>query len=151
MEQNLLTCMDKIYEIRDGMLEAIKNATKVLEEQDELANIVVRAKGKKHDFKEFVKDTKEAIVGYKNQVEVLKEKVAYANAIIDLYEKGAKPDASEEDRKIAMLVEQSVTTLCLLLSIVPTENEQRIEAERQKAAEEERKKNLENSARNVKA
>ena len=151
MENNLLSCMDKIYEIRDSITESIKTANRVMDEQDELANIVVRAKGKKHDFKEFIKGIKEDVLGYKNQVEVLKEKLAYANAIIDLYEKGAKPDASEEDRKNSMLVEQSVTTLCLLLSIVPTENEQRIETERQKAAEEERKKQLEINARNVKA
>lgn len=148
---NLLTCMDKIYEIKDGIEASIKTANEVKAQQDELANIVVHAKNKKHNFDDLVSGLKEEVIGYKNQIEVLKEKLAYANAIIEYYEKGKKEGASEEDKKTSEFVEQLVTTMCLLMSIVPTENEQRIEAEKAKAAEEERKKQLEENARNVKA
>ena len=149
--EDLVSCIDKIYEMKEGMEASIKTATEVGAQQDELANIVVRAKGKKHDFKDLVSGLKDEVLGYKNQVEIFKEKIAYANAIIEIYEKGKKEGATEEEKAQSLFVEQIVTTMCVLLGIVPTENEQRIEAEKRKNAEEEEKKKKEFEARNVKA
>lgn len=152
MEENkLVSCIDKIYEIRDGMEFSIKQTEQLVSYNDELANIIARAKGTKNNFKELVKETKEQVIGYKNQKEVLKEKIAYANAIIDYYKKGHEENASEEDKKTADFVEQIVTTIFLMLSIVPTENEQRIENEKRIAEEKRLKEQKEAQARNVKA
>jgi hypothetical protein len=152
MEENkLVSCIDKIYEMRDGMEFSLKQVEQLASYNDELANIIARAKGTKNNFKELVKETKDDVIGYKNQKEVFKEKIAYANAIIEYYEKGHKQDASEEDKKTADFVEQIVTTIFLLLSVVPTENEQRIEKEKKEAEAKRLKEEKEAQARNVKA
>ena len=150
-KEELVSCIDKIYEIRDSMEFSVKQAEQLASYNDELANIIARAKGAKNNFKELVKETKEQVIGYKNQKEVLKEKIAYANAIIDYYKKGHEENASEEDKKTADFVEQIVTTIFLMLSIVPTENEQRIENEKRIAEEKRLKEEKEAQARNVKA
>lgn len=139
-EQKLKSCISNIYEIRDEMEHAIRNAKDVIEDQTELLNLVKHSK-KKSRFKDFISGIEEDLTGYKNQIEVLKEKVAYANAIIELYEKAHKQDATAEDKKTALLLEQVITTMCLMLSIVPTENEQRIKAEAEAKAKEEAEKN----------
>lgn len=150
-QEELKSCMSHLYEMRDSMEWSIEQAEKMYSYNDELANIIARAKGTKNNFKELVKKTKEEVVGYKNQKEVLKEKIAYANAILEYYEAGKKENATEEEKKNSMFVEQVVTTIFLLLSLVPTENEQRIEAERQANKEKEEKEQKEAMARNVKA
>lgn len=150
-KEELVSCIGKIYEIRDEMEQSLKSVEKLASYNDELANIIARAKGTKNDFKELVKVTKDDVIGYKNQKEVLKEKIAYANAIIDYYKKGHEENASEEDKKTADFVEQIVTTIFLMLSIVPTENEQRIENEKRIAEEKRLKEQKEAQARNVKA
>ena len=83
MEENkLVSCIDKIYEIRDGMEFSIKQAEQLVSYNDELANIIARAKGTKNNFKELVKETKEQVIGYKNQREVLKEKMQMPSSTI---------------------------------------------------------------------
>jgi len=140
--QNLKSCISYLYEYRDELDNAVRNATNVMEETQELVDMIKRNKQKKHKFKDFLSSYEESIVGYKNQIEVLKEKNVYAKAVIELYEKGHKPNATEQEKAQADLIEQTVTTLFLAFSIVPTMTEQRIDAEaKAKAQEEEKKEN----------
>ena len=141
--QNLKSCISNIYEIRDEMEQAIKNAQKVSEDEQYLADYLNRDKRVRNRFKELIDGAKEEVIGYKNQSDVLKEKVAYANAVIEIYEKGRKPGATEEDKKNSLLAEQIVTTMCLMLSIVPTMTEQRIKAEQAQKEAEAKKENFE--------
>lgn len=135
-KKDLKSCISNIYEIRDEMELAIKNAKKVSEDEQYLADYLNRDKRVRNRFKELIDGAKEEVIGYKNQADVLKEKVAYANAVLELYEKGRKPGANEADKATSLLVEQIVTTMCLMLSIVPTMTEQRIKNEKQKAEDE---------------
>lgn len=126
--QNLKSCISNIYEIRDEMQNSIRNINKVMEDQEILKNIIKRSKEKKR-FEDLVKGFEEDKVGYKNQLDNLNEKIAYANAIIGMYEAGHKPFATDKDKADSLLTEQVVTTMCLLLKIVPSMTDQRIEAE----------------------
>ena len=135
-KKELKRCISNIYEIRDEMEQAIKNARKVAEDEQYLADYLNRDKRVRNRFKELIDGTKDEVTGYNNQADVLKEKVAYANAVLELYEKGRKPGATDADKATSLLVEQIVTTMCLMLSIVPTMTEQRIQNEKKKAEDE---------------
>lgn len=130
--EKLKSCISNVYEMRDEMQNSIKNAERVMEEQKILADLIKHSKHKKR-FEDLLKGFEDDKVGYQNQIANLKEKTAYANAIIGIYEAGHKPEATEKDKANALLLEQVVTTMCLLLSIVPTETEQRIKAEQEQA------------------
>ncbi len=139
--QNLKSCISYLYEYRDELDTAVRNATNVMEETQELVDMIKNNKKKKHKFKDFLDSYEETIVGYKNQIEVLKEKNVYAKAVIELYEQGHKPEATAGEKAQADLIEQTVTTLFLAFSIVPTMTEQRIEAEAKAKAQQEEEEN----------
>lgn len=126
--QNLKSCISNIYEIRDEMQNSIRNIKKITEEQEILGNLIKHSKEKKR-FADLLKGFEEDKVGYKNQLDNLNEKIGYANAIIGMYEAGHKPDATDKAKADSLLTEQVVTTMCLLLKIVPSMTDQRIEAE----------------------
>ena len=139
--QNLKSCISHLYEYRDELDTAVRNANTIIDETQELIDMIKRNKQKKHKFKDFLASYEETIVGYKNQIEVLKEKNAYAKAVIELYEQGRKPNASAHDKEQADLIEQTITTIFLAFSIVPTMTEQKLAAEARAKEEQELEEN----------
>lgn len=135
--QNLKSCIHLFYEVKEDMEKSLETIDLVKNQQEELANIVEKAKNKKNDFKDFIKSCREEIVGYNNQSNVLKEKLDYINGVIEVYEEGHKENATEEQKKTSLLTEQIVTTVCLALGIVQTNTELHIKEEQEANARKE--------------
>ena len=121
--------MDKIYELRDEVENALKIAERLISEQGELCAIIKKTKGKKHDFKEFVKGLEDEIKGYKVQRDSLTERLAIANNMIKVYTDGHKEGATDIEKGTAAVMEKTLNDLFTVLKYLPTESEKKVQEE----------------------
>lgn len=121
MEQKK-SAMYKLFELKDKIQDGIDNATKVNSQQEELAEIVKKAKNTKNDFKPFVKGVYETIDDLNEQISAMDKRLVDLNYILDIYNKGFKEDASDEDKFKSSFVDEIVAKVMFVLGIVK-ENE----------------------------
>ena len=74
-QEELKSCMSHLYEMRDSMEWSIEQAEKMYSYNDELANIIARAKGTKNNFKELVKRLRKMLLVIKIKKKFLKRKL----------------------------------------------------------------------------
>ena len=79
-----------------------------------------------HNIKEFVEGLDKEIAGYKNQKISLAERLERLNTLIDTYKNGLKPEATEEEKLKSKVVEETVTSLFVVMKWLPTANEQEL-------------------------
>ena len=85
------TCIDKIYEIRDSMMESIETSDKIVSEQEALAEVI-----KNSEFKDKLQDYVKELEGNKDKYNenkvILTKRIDLLNEVIKSY---------EEDNKLA--------------------------------------------------
>ena len=85
------TCIDKIYEIRDSMMESIETSDKIVSEQEALAEVI-----KNSEFKDKLQDQVKELEGNKDKYNenkvILTKRIDLLNEVIKSY---------EEDNKLA--------------------------------------------------
>ena len=79
------TCIDKIYEIRDSMMESIETSDKIVSEQEALAEVI-----KNSEFKDKLQDYVKELEGNKDKYNenkvILTKRIDLLNEVIKSYE-----------------------------------------------------------------
>ena len=79
------TCIDKIYEIRDSMMESIETSDKIVSEQEALAEVI-----KNSEFKDKLQDYVKELEGNKDKYNenkvILTKRIDLLNEVIESYE-----------------------------------------------------------------
>ena len=79
------TCIDKIYEIRDSMMESIETSDKIVSEQEALAEVI-----KNSEFKDKLQDYVKELEGNKDKYNenkvILTKRIGLLNEVIKTYE-----------------------------------------------------------------
>lgn len=79
------TCIDKIYEIRDSMMESIETSDKIVSEQEALAEVI-----KNSEFKDKLQDYVKELEGNKDKYNenkvILTKRIGLLNEVIKSYE-----------------------------------------------------------------
>ena len=79
------TCIDKIYEIRDSMMESIETSDKIVSEQEDLAEVI-----KNSEFKDKLQDYVKELEGNKDKYNenkvILTKRIDLLNEVIKSYE-----------------------------------------------------------------
>ena len=79
------TCIDKIYEIRDSMMESIETSDKIVSEQEALAEVI-----KDSEFKDKLQDYVKELEGNKDKYNenkvILTKRIDLLNEVIKSYE-----------------------------------------------------------------
>ena len=79
------TCIDKIYEIRDSMMESIETSDKLVSEQEALAEVI-----KNSEFKDKLQDYVKELEGNKDKYNenkvILTKRIDLLNEVIKSYE-----------------------------------------------------------------
>lgn len=79
------TCIDKIYEIRDSMMESIETSDKIVSEQEALAEVI-----KNSEFKDKLQDYVKELEGNKDKYNenkvILAKRIELLNEVIKSYE-----------------------------------------------------------------
>lgn len=79
------TCIDKIYEIRDSMMESIETSDKIVSEQEALAEVI-----KNSEFKDKLQDYVKELEGNKDKYNenkvILTKRIELLNEVIKSYE-----------------------------------------------------------------
>lgn len=142
MEQKVKAGMAKMLEVKAQIERSIKTVTDLAEEQDELKNIIKRGmKGAKHNFQPVVDGLKEQVEGYKTQKESFLEIKENLDSLVEIYTKGHKEGATEQEKRDAIVAEATVNSVLISVKVLQTEAELKVEAERAKKAQEEAAKN----------
>ena len=78
------TCIDKIYEIRDSMMESIETSDKIVSEQEALAEVI-----KNSEFKDKLQDYVKELEGNKDKYNenkvILTKRIGLLNEVIKSY------------------------------------------------------------------
>ena len=79
------TCIDKIYEIRDSMMESIETSDKIVSEQEALAEVIKNSefKDKLQDYVKELQDNKDK---YNENKIILTKRIDLLNEVIKSYE-----------------------------------------------------------------
>ena len=79
------TCIDKIYEIRDSMMESIETSDKIVSEQEALAEVI-----KNSEYKDKLQDYVKELEGNKDKYNenkvILTKRIDLLNEVIKSYE-----------------------------------------------------------------
>lgn len=86
--------MYKLYEMRDEMTALVENVSKVVVQQQKLAELVENGDAN-NEFKDFINDTNEAIKHYSSQVERFNKKIEICNWLINKHEKHEASDIAD--------------------------------------------------------
>ena len=85
------TCIDKIYEIRDSMMESIETSDKIVSEQEALAEVIKDSEFK-DKLQDYVKELEANKDKYNENKVILTKRIDLLNEVIKSY---------EEDNKLA--------------------------------------------------
>lgn len=141
MEQQVKAGMAKMLELQSQIEKSIEQVDQLADEQDELANIIKKGmKGAKHNFQHLVDELKEQVKGYKTQKASFIEIKENLDSLIDTYHKGHKQDATEQEKRDALVAEATINSVLISVKVLPTEAELKVEAEKAKKIEEENQK-----------
>ena len=138
--------ISKILELQSTIKESIKQTEQLAEEQDELANIIKRGmKGSKFNFQHVVDELKKQVEGYKNQKASYLEIKENLDSLVEVYNNGHKENASEQEKRDALIAEATINSVLIAVQALPTEAVLKVEAERAKKAQEEAAKQVPNA------
>ena len=79
------TCIDKIYEIRDSMMESIETSDKIVSEQEALAEVIKDSKFK-DTLQDYVKELEANKDKYNENKVILTKRIDLLNEVIKSYE-----------------------------------------------------------------
>ena len=79
------TCIDKIYEIRDSMMESIETSDKIVSEQEALAEVIKDSKFK-DKLQDYVKELEANKDKYNENKVILTKRIDLLNEVIKSYE-----------------------------------------------------------------
>lgn len=79
------TCIDKIYEIRDSMMESIETSDKIVSEQEALAEVIKDSKFK-DKLQDYVKELEGNKDKYNENKVILTKRIDLLNEVIKSYE-----------------------------------------------------------------
>lgn len=79
------TCIDKIYEIRDSMMESIETSDKIVSEQEALAEVIKNSKFK-DKLQDYVKELEGNKDKYNENKVILTKRIELLNEVIKSYE-----------------------------------------------------------------
>lgn len=79
------TCIDKIYEIRDSMMESIETSDKLVSEQEALAEVIKNSEFK-DKLQDYVKELEANKDKYNENKVILTKRIDLLNEVIKSYE-----------------------------------------------------------------
>lgn len=79
------TCIDKIYEIRDSMMESIETSDKIVSEQEALAEVIKDSEFK-DKLQDYVKELEANKDKYNENKVILTKRIDLLNEVIKSYE-----------------------------------------------------------------
>lgn len=79
------TCIDKIYEIRDSMMESIETSDKIVSEQEALAEVIKNSEFK-DKLQDYVKELEANKDKYNENKVILTKRIDLLNEVIKSYE-----------------------------------------------------------------
>ena len=79
------SCIDKIYEIRDSMMESIETSDKIVSEQEALAEVIKDSKFK-DKLQDYVKELEANKDKYNENKVILTKRIDLLNEVIKSYE-----------------------------------------------------------------
>lgn len=79
------TCIDKIYEIRDSMMESIETSDKIVSEQEALAEVIKNSEFK-DKLQDYVKELEANKDKYNGNKVILTKRIDLLNEVIKSYE-----------------------------------------------------------------
>lgn len=79
------TCIDKIYEIRDSMMESIETSDKLVSEQEALAEVIKNSEFK-DKLQDYVKELEANKDKYNENKVILTKRIELLNEVIKSYE-----------------------------------------------------------------
>ena len=79
------TCIDKIYEIRDSMMESIETSDKIVSEQEALAEVIKDSEFK-DKLQDYVKELEANKAKYNENKVILTKRIDLLNEVIKSYE-----------------------------------------------------------------
>lgn len=102
-------CIDKIYEIRDSMVESIESSDKIVSEQKALAEVIKNSEFK-DKLSDYVKELESNEDKYNKNKVILTKRVELLNEVIKSY---------EEDNELQSVL----SNLLYALGVVPLDDE----------------------------
>ena len=111
----------KFYELKDDSLKSIETVKKVMEQQNELIKIIDESNSTLDSIIALKQSLIESNENYVQQIDILNKKLDIIQKILDKYEKGKADNASEKDKEIYLLVDETISEVFLGLGLVKEE------------------------------